>query len=155
MNPTTFSYLKLAREGDATAALANGGTVIECIGAAALLVGDVVFASVTGKVNKSATTANYVGFVGVVVGGNATNGMISGTVGASACTGDGQRVLVQINGIATVPFTGTVTAGTHFAVIVSGATAGAVTAGTTAGQMLGTTLTTGASGTVKILINHR
>ena len=155
MRVTALSWLKFGAPRQDKTIAANGGIVVQMLGAAALNVGDVVFLSAENKVNKSATTANYAGFVGVVRGGDATNDLILDTVGAAACTGDGKSVLVQISGVATVPFTGTITAGTHFSVVVSGSTAGAVTAGTTAGQMLGTALTTGAGGVVKILINHR
>lgn len=132
-----------------------GGVVEYFTAGGSLNTGDVVFFSAVDTVNKSTTQANYVGFAGVVVGGQLTNDNLTTAVGIAAAT-TGQRVLVQVTGIANVVAGGTVTAGTNFSVIPDTGTAGRVIAGTTAGQVVGKTITTGsAAGTMKILISHR
>lgn len=139
---------------------AYGGQIKTFLAGASLNIGDVVFYSAANTVSKSATTANYVGFVGVVVGGDSydIDGRISydTLVLASPVTAatTGQKVQVQIDGIAEVRTDGAVTLGTS--VICTGANAGRVIAGTTAGQMLGTALATvGAAGVLPMLIRHR
>jgi hypothetical protein len=155
MKPTAFSWLTFAMpRADKSPAAVGGITEIFTAGAA-LNTGDVVYISAADTVNKSTTQANYVGFAGVVVGGQLTNDNITASVGVAAAN-TGQRVIVQVAGIATVVAGGTVTVGTNFSVIPDTTTAGRVIAGTTAGQVVGKTLTTGASaGTMKILISHR
>ena len=86
--------------------VAVGGIVIKLVAAGALNVGDFVFLSAAGKVNKSNTPANYQAAVGVVVGGKNT-GMQCFTDWAaaaqiSATSADNDEVLVQISGIAYV-----------------------------------------------------
>lgn len=127
---------------------------------ASLKVGDIVFvtAAVSGvpTVTKSATAANYAGFVGVVVGGPATQNYAVYGTGAAACDAIGQYVLVQIDGIALVVAEGTITAGTNFSVISTATTAGRVIAGTTQGAMVGIPLQDAVSGDeLRILICHR
>lgn len=159
MWPTVFSYLECRPDGDDANVCVVGGKVARFTSGAALNVGDVVYLSAANTVNKSTTSANYAGFVGVVVGGYSTGMRIppeTNVASIAATSGSGQDVLVQIDGIAWVVAEGTITAGTNFSVICTATTAGRVIAGTTAGQMLGTALTTGSSGNFfKMLIRHR
>ena len=154
---TGLSYTKYARTREDQTAYETGGEVFIAKAAAVVLnTGDVIYMSATG-VNKSTTAANYVGLVGVVVGGKLTdNDVVYGT-GKPCTTGTaGESVLVQYSGIAKVVAGGTVTVGTNFAVVPDTSTAGRVIAGTTAGQMIGTVLTAGsAAADMLILLNHR
>lgn len=146
-----------------TPAALGGQVRIFTANATTLLVGDIVYLAATaGVVDKSATAANYVGFVGVVVSGDSLGMEPSSTVGTTAAT-SGQKVMVQIDGIANVICgASTITAGTHFAVVPSAATAGRVlpatipSPDTAAGQRLGVALTTQsvAGSALKILIQH-
>lgn len=155
-SPTSLSWLKFNKDREDRTALAVGGECIVCTAAAALVTGDAVFVSATLKVNKSATSANYAGFVGVVVGGDSTNMEAVYETGRAAASGDGKLVLVQITGVAKMMAEGTITAGTNFSVIISGSTAGKVIAGTTQGLMLGTPLTTSSTGNdVLVKLDHR
>lgn len=155
MRATSFPYITHSQSRQDRVPGGLGGIVEVFTAGAALNTGDIVFFSAADTVNKSTTQANYVGFAGVVVGGALTNNNITNTVGVAAA-GTGQRVLVQISGIANVVAGGTVTVGTNFSVIPDTSTAGRVIAGTTAGQVVGKTITTGSSGNVmKILISHR
>lgn len=154
---TNLNYLMLNRSKNYSVPLEPGGVVILASAAAAVLnTGDCVYMTATGA-NKSATGANYFGFLGVVVGGKLSgNEVIYGT-GFACTTGvAGEDVLIQISGIATVVAGGTITVGTNFSVIPDTGTAGRVIAGTTAGQVLGKALGSASVGTdVKILIGHR
>lgn len=161
VKPTTFSALQTAQDS-AVGAVASqkGGRVVTLTAGASLNIGDVVFYSAADTVNKSATSANYVGYVGVVVGGDSFDpeGRISyePLVLASPVTAatTGQKVLVQIDGIAEVRTDGAVTLGTQ--VICTATNAGRVISGTTAGQILGTALATvGAAGVIPILVCQR
>jgi hypothetical protein len=155
MKPTAFSWLTFAMPRADKSPAAVGGVVEFFTAGGSLNTGDIVYISAADTVNKSATQANYVGFAGVVVGGQLTNDNVATSVGVAAAT-TGQRVMVQVSGVATVVAGGTVTVGTNFSVIPDTGTAGRVVAGTTAGQVVGKTLTTGAAaGTMKILISHR
>lgn len=155
MRATSFSWLTFNRSRQDKNAAEVGGIVETFTAGAALNTGDIVFISAADTVNKSTTQANYVGFAGVVVGGALTNDNITTTTGIAAAE-TGQRVLVQVSGIANVVAGGAVTVGTNFSVIPDTGTAGRVIAGTTAGQVVGKTVTTGSSGNVmKILISHR
>lgn len=158
-NPTNFAYIETTGDSDARTINAVGGQVRRfTANATTLLVGDIVYLqAAAGIVDKSATAANYVGFIGVVVGGQSTVDELGLAVGTTAAT-SGQYVDVQIDGIADciVGATG-FTAGTNWGVVPSAATAGRVIPGTTAGQQVGTALTTQptAGSAVRILIRHR
>jgi hypothetical protein len=156
MRATTFPWLSnnAARQDKTPAPI--GGIVELFTAGAALLTGDAVFLSAPATVNKSGTQTNYAGFVGIVVGGALTNDNIVDRTGVPAAN-TGQRVHVQIFGIANAVAGGAITAGTTFTVIPDTATAGRVIAGTTAGQILGKALTTTtlAGQNVRILLSHR
>src|SRR5690348_17146555 len=81
------------------------GPTMVLLAGGTLLVGDVVYFTTAGTVNKSTTSADYAAFAGVVVGGTATNMQFTAddasVVGTTAAT-VGQQVLVQYGGIATV-----------------------------------------------------
>ena len=67
--PTAFSYLNIHNPvNDAIGSV--GGLVRRFTASGTLLVGDAVYLSAANTVAKSATAANYVGFVGFVVGGS-------------------------------------------------------------------------------------
>ena len=153
---TGFSFVNLRGGADENTSNAAGG-VVHLFTAASntLLVGDAVYAAGVGVVDKSATAANYVGFVGYVVAGDANKRKLDDAVGTTAAT-SGQKVLVQISGVARAIAGGTITAGTNFTVVPSGAVAGRVLAGTTAGQRIGVSLSTqtSAGAEVKVLIAH-
>lgn len=154
---TVLPYVELSEdEGYAK----PGGNVKRWKAAAALNVGDVVFASATDTVNKSATPANYQAMVGVVVGGKATFGeiitdwVVGSRIPAAAAN---EEVIVQFNGITYVVSDGAVT---QFAYIGPPATtAGRVDDGgnATAGQILGIALdaATGANEKIRALIKMR
>lgn len=151
---TSFSFVNLRGYSDENAAGAVGGNISVFTAAATLLVGDAVYLSAADTVNKSATAANYVGFVGFVVAGDSNQRNLDDAVAATAAT-VGQKVLVQTAGIARAIAGATITAGTNFSVVPSAAVAGRVIAGTTADQRLGVAVSTGAAaGEVKILIQH-
>jgi hypothetical protein len=155
--PTAFSWLNVRGSADELTPNAVGGVVhLFTAASTTLLVGDAVYLSGVGIVDKSATAANYVGFIGFVVGGDSNNFRTDDAVGTTAAT-SGQRVMVQISGVARaiVGATG-FTAGTNFNAVPSAATAGRVIPGTTADQRLGVVTTTQASagGEVRVLINQ-
>lgn len=154
--PTGFSWVNIRGAADENTVNAVGGIVHLFTASGTLLVGDAVYLSAAGTVAKSATAANYAGFVGFVVGGDANGDAVDSPVGTTAAT-DTQRVMVQISGVARaiVGATG-FTAGTDFTAVPSAATAGRIIPGTTAGQRLGVATTTQATagGEVKILIQH-
>lgn len=153
--PTSFSWLTFNNRRGDKAPAEVGGVVEIFLAGGSLSTGDIVFFSAANTVNKSATVADYAAMAGVVVGGQRTNDRIISSVGVAAAT-VGQRVLVQVSGIATVVAGGTVTVGTHLTVIPDTGTAGRVAAGTTAGSIIGKTITSGAAaGTMKILLSHR
>lgn len=158
-SPTGFSYITLDGDSDPNTVLSTGGIVETFVAnSTTLLVGDIVYLQgANGVVDKSATAANYVGFVGVVVGGASTDFELNRAVGITAAT-SGQQVVVQLNGIANciVGATG-FTVGTNWGVVPSAATAGRVIPGTTQGQMIGTCLSTQATAgsAVLVLIRHR
>lgn len=162
--PTKFPFIMAGTQDDIALSPAVGGTVLPFTAAATLLIGDVVYLSAANTVNKSATAATVgAAFMGVVVGGDTFDRMgqvqsddINQTtlVGQTAAT-VGQRVLVQIAGVANVVAGASApSAGNQ---VIGGATAGTVIAGTTAGSMLGTAITTasGAGAAFKMLIDHR
>jgi hypothetical protein len=155
--PTGFSWVNIRGSSDEQTGNATGGIVhLFTASSTTLLVGDAVYAAGVGIVDKSATAANYVGFVGFVVGGQSNGYRVDDAVGTTAAT-SGQRVMVQISGVARaiVGATG-FTAGTNFNAVPSAATAGRVIPGTTADQRLGIVLTTQATAgsEVKILISQ-
>lgn len=155
--PTGFSWVNIRGSSDENASNATGGIVhLFTASSTTLLVGDAVYLAGVGIVDKSATAANYVGFIGFVVGGDSNGDRTDDPVGTTAAT-SGQKVLVQISGVARaiVGATG-FTAGTNFNAVPSAATAGRVIPGTTADQRLGVVLTTQATAgsEVKILIKQ-
>lgn len=158
MSDTTgLGYLNLRGVADENEGNAVGGVVhLFTANSTTLLVGDAVYLASVGIVDKSATAANYVGFIGFVVAGDANKRKLDDAVGTTAAT-SGQKVLVQISGVArAIVGASGFTAGTNFNAVPSAATAGRVIPGTTAGQRLGVALTTQATAgaEVKILIQH-
>lgn len=155
--PTGFSWVNIRGSADENASNAVGGIVhLFTAASTTLLVGDAVYLSGVGIVDKSATAANYVGFVGFVVGGDANGDRTDDPVGTTAAT-SGQKVLVQISGVARgIVGASGFTAGTNFNAVPSAATAGRIIPGTTADQRLGVVLSTQASagGEVKVLIKQ-
>lgn len=155
--PTGFSWVNIRGSSDEQTGNATGGIVhLFTASSTTLLVGDAVYLSGVGIVDKSATAANYVGFVGFVVGGQSNDYRVDDAVGTTAAT-SGQKVMVQISGVArAIVGASGFTAGTNFNAVPSAATAGRVIPGTTADQRLGVVLTTQASagGEVKILIKQ-
>ncbi len=155
--PTGFSWVNIRGGSDENTSNATGGIVhLFTANSTTLLVGDAVYLAGVGIVDKSATAANYVGFIGFVVGGDSNGNRTNDAVGTTAAT-SGQKVIVQISGVARaiVGATG-FTAGTNFNAVPSAATAGRVIPGITADQRLGVALTTQAyaGDEVKILIQH-
>lgn len=150
--PTAFSYISIRGNKDENAISPPGGEVVQYLAGADLLVGDAVYISDVGTVNKSTTAANYVGFIGYVLGGDSNNFRTEDPVGASAAL-SGKRVMVQVSGVARaiVGATG-FTAGTNFTAVPSGATAGRIIPGTTADQRIGKALTTQATAGSEVLV---
>lgn len=157
ITPTGFSWVNIRGDSDEQTSNATGGIVHQFTASSTtLLVGDAVYLSGVGIVDKSATAANYVGFVGFVVGGQSNGFRTNDAVGTTAAT-SGQRVMVQISGVArAIVGASGFTAGTNFNAVPSAATAGRVIPGTTADQRLGVVLTTQATAgsEVKILIKQ-
>ena len=161
--PTAFSWLNIRGSSDELTANAVGGIVHRfTANSTTLLVGDAVYLAGVGIVDKSATVANYLGFVGFVVGGKSNNFRTDDAVGTTAAT-SGQDVMVHILGVArAIVGASGFTAGTNFVVNPSAATAGRVIpsgtidATTIAGRALGVALTTQATAgaEVKVLIQH-
>jgi hypothetical protein len=161
---TAFSWLNVRGSSDENTANAVGGIVHRFIAdTTTLLVGDAVYISGAGIVNKSTTVANYATFVGFVVGGTSNSFRTDDAVGTTAAT-SGQAVAVQISGIARaiVGATGFTAGTSNVAVAASGATAGrviptaALDATIIAGRTLGVPTTTQATAgsEVKVLIQH-
>ena len=157
-NVTSFSWLNT--RGDDTSFLTGnsvGGMVHRFTASSTtLLVGDAVFLAGVGIVDKSATAANYVGFLGYVVGGQSNAFRTADAVGTTAAT-SGQGVMVQYTGVARaiVGATGFV-AGTNFNAVPSAATAGRIIPGTTADQRVGVVTSTQATAgsEVRVLVKH-
>lgn len=154
---TSFSWGNFRGSSDENASNAVGGIVhLFTANSTTLLVGDIVYLAGVGIVDKSATAANYVGYVGVVVGGQSNGYRTDDAVGTTAAT-SGQRVMVQVSGVArAIVGASGFTAGTNFNAVPSAATAGRVIPGTTADQRVGVALTTQATAgsEVKILVKH-
>lgn len=155
--PTAFSWVNVRGSADELTPNAVGGVVhLFTASTTTLLVGDAVFVAGVGIVNKSTTAADYVGFVGFVVGGDSNDFRTDDALGTTAAT-SGQRVMVQISGVARaiVGATG-FTAGTNLTAVPSAATAGRVIPGTTADQRIGIVLSTQATAgsEVRILIKQ-
>ena len=160
---TSFNWLNLRGSSDENTGNAVGGIVhLFTANSTTLLVGDAVYLAGVGIVDKSTTAANYLGFVGFVVGGQSNSFSHADAVGTTAAT-SGQQVMVQISGVArAIVGASGFTAGTNFVANPSGATAGRVIpagtidATTIAGRGLGVALTTQATAgsEVKILIQH-
>lgn len=133
-----------------------GGQVVRLTAAATLLIGDCVYLSAANTVDKSTTTANYVSYIGVVVGGASTHmqcGSNDSDVGVTAAL-VGKDVLVQVSGIAWVPSAAAFDLGDMLQVAT---TAGAVDdSTTTANCYVGIALTaaSGAAENVRMLIWH-
>lgn len=155
--PTGFSWVNIRGGASNLDSNATGGIVhLFTASSTTLLVGDAVYLSGVGIVDKSATAANYVGFVGFVVGGEQNSYRTDDAVGTTAAT-SGRPVMVQISGVArAIVGASGFTAGTNFNAVPSAATAGRVIPGTTADQRLGVVLTTQATAgsEVKILIKQ-
>lgn len=138
--------------------LSPGGVTFEYQAAAALNVGDAVFLDSNGEAAKSATTADYQKFIGIVVGGTKTYMRAitrKADVGIPAAAAD-EKVIVCYFGkcygiaAAAIALGGLVTVVT---------TAGALddAAGATQGQIIGTALEAAAAAADKVLVlvNHR
>lgn len=160
---TAFSWLNIRGSSDENTNNAVGGNVHRFSAGGTLLVGDAVFISGPGAVNKSTTVADYANFVGFVVGGQSNNFRTDDAVGTTAAT-TGQGVMVQISGIARaiVGATGFTAGTSNVAVAASGATAGRVIPTATldatiiVGRTLGVATTTQATAgaEVRVLIQH-
>ena len=134
-----------------------GGQVVKfTAGSQTLLIGDCVYLSAANTVDKSSTTANYVSYIGVVVGGTSTYfqcGSNDSDVGVTAAL-TGKEVLVQISGVAWVPSAAAFDLGDQLQVAT---TAGAVDdSTTTANCYVGVALSAagGAAESVRMLIWH-
>ncbi len=117
MKPTTHAYLMTQAPANDAGVAQTGGQIKRYTPASAFTKGDVCYISAAGTVSKSATSANYAGYQGVVVGGDLTQGALDADNGTTVCTATTGYVLVQIDGIAYVRLEGTVTVGTNFSVI--------------------------------------
>jgi hypothetical protein len=154
---TNLAYVRPEAPNDGAGVTSVGGTVLRFTAAAALNVGDAVFVSAANTVNKSATTADYQKFAGVVVGGtNTYMGCCSSTtdVGVSAADAN-EEVLVQVNGRVYVVAAAAITVATLLTVAT---TAGRVddAAGATQGQIIGIALQAAgaAADKIQMLISH-
>ena len=151
--PTGLTNIRYSGQGEDNTVGTLGGTMRRYLAGATLLVGDIVYISGVNTVNKSATAANYVGLIGVVVSGGSLD--INDTdqvLGATAAT-SGQQVLVQEDGVARcIVGASGFTAGTNFNAVPSAATAGRVIPGTTADQRIGTVLTTQATAGAEVRV---
>lgn len=158
--PTSFPWID-HRTDDANLARV-GGIILPFKAGQTLVVGDVVYYSATDTVLKSATSALYVAFVGVVVGGFRTFGEVfddrynmTNSAGVVQAAQLNEEVLVQISGIAKVLTSAAVALGAALQVVT---TAGQVDdPAATAGQIVGTALDAagGASTVIRMLIDHR
>lgn len=149
-NPTNFPYLK-SKDSDGLGSPAIGGRCVEIAAGGALKLGDYVVLSAANTVNKSATAANDVKRIGVVVGGDLTGMRAVSTKSQygvlTVTSAVGGKALVQVDGLtytiadAVNAATGILTLGTT--------TAGRVKAGvvgtTGAGAILGLNLETAAA----------
>ncbi len=157
--PTRFNSIQLDDNGVAALDAGNicgGQCVTLTADTTTLLVGDIVYVSGVGIVNKSATVGGYLRYVGVVVSGESLKMELGSAVGTTAAT-SGQKVMVQVNGIAEVIVGATgFTAATESWAVPSAATAGRVIPGTTADGRVGVILSTQstAGSAVKMLIKH-
>lgn len=156
--PTRFGYVNLDADTTENTAAALGGQVrVFTAHTTTLLTGDIVYLHATaGVVEKSTTAADYLGYIGVVVSGDSLKMEPTTTVGLTAAT-SGQKVLVQIDGIANVIVGATgFTAATNSRAVPSAATAGRVIPGTTADLRVGVCLETQATAgaAMKILIKQ-
>ena len=157
-NPTNFPYIRHEPSEADNSSEYTGGSVVAFTAAATLLVGDVVFLSAASTVDKSTTAANYLAFMGVVVGGDSTFGQCCGNdsdVGITAALVN-KKVFVQVSGVAWVLAAAAVAVATPLEVAT---TAGQVddVATPTAGEQVGTAITaaTNAGDKILMLIDHR
>jgi hypothetical protein len=156
--PSASSWLVI--QGDPNDPLEIGGLLRIYTAAAALLVGDVVFLSAAGTVDKTVTTGTHVRAVGVVVGGTAT-GMTccsdSADV-ATAAAAANERVLVCFSGTAfVIADAALATVGTPIApstTVAGRVRASTLGAGADGGKGIGKTLevAAGAASVIKALI---
>jgi hypothetical protein len=164
--PTKLPYTMGGTQDDVALSPAVGGPVLPFTAGAALLIGDAVYLSAADTVNKAAVTATLgTSFVGIVVGGAdyasdgscITDDVNQAIAVGGAAAGTGERVLVQVSGVAYAIAGASITAGV--ALMGSAAVAGRVitNAAGTFGQLVGTAITTQvtAGSPVKILIDHR
>ena len=152
---TTFSSVCMSTTKEEP--LACGGEVKPFTAASALNVGDPVFLNSSARVAKSGTAADYVGFIGVVVGGAAMEDMCDfseAAVGKPACTAAGEKVWVAVSGIVYVVSSAALA--TIGARVGASASSGKVGANTTAGQIFGVLLETadGADEAVKVFLRY-
>lgn len=139
-----------------------GGQVVRLIAGASLNVGDAVYLSAAGTVNKSTTAANYQTAIGIVVGGRQTYAAL-GDQGIITATGQVGTLAANINEYVLVCFSGIILA-VGGAAIAAGlkvtgdaTTAGRISVtGATAGQILGFTMTAcgGAGQTCLLWVDH-
>lgn len=154
---TNLPYVRHEPLGADVAAEYVGGQVIRALAGAALLIGDVVYWSAANTVNKSATTAAYAAFAGVVVGGaNTFFQCIDNDADLGITAADtGEEVLVQISGIAWVLAAAATAAGATVGVVTTSGRVDDSTA--TAGAYVGTSITAAINAADPILIQiaHR
>ena len=125
-----------------------GGQVVRLIAGAALNVGDAVYLSAAGTVNKSITPANYQTAIGIVIGGKQTYGG-QGSAGIITATGQIGTLAANANEYVLVCFSGIFSAVGGAAIAVGAkvsvdtTTAGRVLggAGAIAGQIIGFAMT--------------
>lgn len=164
--PTKLPSVMLGTQDDRALIPEVGGHVVPFTAGATLLIGDAVYLSAANTVNKAAVTATLgTGFVGIVVGGDSyakDGSTITDDVNQTLAVGGtaaltGERVLVQISGVAYAIAGASITAGV--ALMGSAAVAGRLitNSGGTFGQLVATAIQTQttAAEPVKVLIDHR
>lgn len=162
MDPTHFHSILLSTKSKFEPTGYVGGIVAPFVPAVDLSYGDAVFLAAGQTVNKSTTPADYVAFMGFVVGGDVENYM---NADFRDVTPTNTKVATAVTGVAFVQISGIVWAVADAAIATNGGVrligsaivAGRVASGTTAGQMLGTSITSaaGAGSLFPILIDHR
>lgn len=136
--------------------IASGGLVVRAKAAAALNVGDAVFLSADGTVNKSTTAGNHLLAPGIVIGGRQFGRQAIqrvNDVGAVAAAAANEEVYVCIHGLCYAVSGAAITIGQS--VKSDTGTAGRVIAGTVStdhGKMLGKAWQAAGGAAVKILI---
>lgn len=159
IQPSVFGFIGNTSSDIISDVDTPGGSVNPFLAGGALNVGDAVYLSDTGTVNKSNTPANYQKFAGIVVGGKQTSFECitrRNDVGIAAAA-TGEIVLVQYTGRALCVADAAVAKN---ALVTQGATtAGRLddSASATQGQIIGTSIEAAgaAAGIFLVLLGHR